>query len=217
NRIRWEWFATYDAPLSRDAYQSIVQSWDTAMTAEPTSDWSVGMTFGFHASKWHLLDVVRRRLDYPELKRQVIRLARQWQPDTIIIEDAATGKPLYQELRSEKSCGARLHLYKPTIDKEARVEAATGKLEAGLIVVPVAAAWLAELRSELLGFPNKKYDDQVDALTQFLHWTGSRACHGRQQRDPVTGRPVGQRLMWGRDRTVAAPGEAHSRLSTPQL
>lgn len=198
NRIRWEWFGTYDAPLPRDAYQSVVQSWDTAMSAEPTSDWSVGMTFGFDAGQWHLLDVVRRRLDYPDLRRQVIGHAQRWQPDTIIIEDAATGKPLYHELRHDKSCGTRLYLYKPTTDKEARVEAATGKLEAGLIVVPAAAGWLADLRAELLGFPNKKYDDQVDALTQFLVWTGSRACRGRQQRDPVTNRPIGQRLARSR-------------------
>lgn len=194
NRIRWEWFGTYDAPLARDAYQMVVQSWDTGMTAEPTSDWSVGMTFGFHAGHWHLLDVVRRRMDYPDLRREVIRLAQQWQPDTILIEDAATGKPLYQELRHDKSCGTRLHLAKPKTDKETRVEAATGKLESGLVLVPAAAGWLAELRAELLGFPNKKYDDQVDALTQFLIWTGTRACRGRQQRDPVTGRPIGQKL-----------------------
>ena len=198
NRIRWEWFGTYDTRLPRHAYQSIIQSWDTGMTAEPTSDWSVGMTFGFHECQWHLLDVFRRRMDYPDLRRQVIRLAQQWQPDTIIIEDAATGKPLYHELRHDKSCCTRLYLYKPTINKEARVEASTGKLEAGLVVVPAAADWLAELRAELLGFPNKKHDDQVDALTQFLVWTGTRACRGRQQRDSVTGRPIGQKL--GRSR-----------------
>ena len=106
NRIRWEWFATCATPLSRTVFQSIVQSWDTGMTAEPTSDWSVGMTFGFHSHRWHLLDVLRRRMDYPELKREVIRLARHWQPDTIIIEDAATGKSLYQELRGERSSAA---------------------------------------------------------------------------------------------------------------
>lgn len=46
------------------------------------------------------------------------------------------------------------------------------------------------------GFPNKKYDDQVDALTQFLQWSGTRAWRGRQARDPNTGRPLGQKLSW---------------------
>lgn len=194
NRIRWEWFGQYDAGLPRQAYQSVVQSWDTAMTAEPTSDWSVCLTFGFLDAKWHLLDVFRRRLDYPDLKRQVVQLSKQWRPEAIIIEDAATGKPLYQELRHEHSCGARLCLYKPVLDKETRVETQSGKLEAGLVVMPVSADWLAELRAELLGFPNKKHDDQVDALTQFLHWTGTRAWRGRQAKDPRTGRPVGQKF-----------------------
>ena len=61
-------------------------------------------------------------------------------------------------------------------------------------MLPAAAAWLAELRAEVIGLPNKKHDDQVDALTQFLHWTGQRAWRGPQKRDPETGRPVGQQL-----------------------
>ena len=105
NRIRWEWFGHYGALLPRTAYQAVIQSWDLAMTAEPISDWSVCLTFGFMGTQWHLLDVFRRRLDYPDLKRQVIRLAQQWRPETIIIEDAVTGKRLYQELRREYSCG----------------------------------------------------------------------------------------------------------------
>ena len=117
NRFRWEWFGTYPTALPRQSFQCIVQSWDTGMTAEPTSDWSVCLTLGFHDTKWHLLDVFRRRMDYPVLKKQVVRLAREWALETSIIEDAATGKPLYQELRHEKSCGARLQLYRPTIDK----------------------------------------------------------------------------------------------------
>lgn len=68
NRIRWEWFGSYDAALPREGYQAIVQSWDTAMSAEPTSDYSVGQTWGFHAGDWHLLEVERARWDFPDLK-----------------------------------------------------------------------------------------------------------------------------------------------------
>jgi predicted phage terminase large subunit-like protein len=42
------------------------------------------------------------------------------------------------------------------------------KFEAGRVYSPKRAAFLAELETELLTFPQGKYDDQVDSLTQAL-------------------------------------------------
>jgi hypothetical protein len=47
NRLRWEWFGTYDERPPRSFFQSVVQSWDTAVTAEPKSDFSVCTTWGY--------------------------------------------------------------------------------------------------------------------------------------------------------------------------
>jgi len=38
------------------------------------------------------------------------------------------------------------------------------------LLLPPDASWLAEFRSELLTFPNGRFDDQVDALAQLLAW-----------------------------------------------
>jgi hypothetical protein len=67
NLIRIEWFGTYAEPLPRHRYLKVVQSWDTGMTSNPTSDPSVCTTWGFEREtyKWHLLDVFRERLEYP--------------------------------------------------------------------------------------------------------------------------------------------------------
>jgi phage terminase large subunit-like protein len=45
-----------------------------------------------------------------------------------------------------------------------------GRFEAGLVLLPKEAPWLADLEAELLAFPNGRYDDQVDALLLFLDW-----------------------------------------------
>jgi predicted phage terminase large subunit-like protein len=178
NRLRWEWFGTYAEPPGRNALLMVVQSWDTASTAEPTSDFSVCSTWGLRQDgKWLLLDIWRNRVEYPALKRQVRHLKEHWQADTVIIEQADTGRPLLTELWQD---GLRtLFAYRPRDDKEVRFAAQSAKIEEGRVLLPEAAPWLAAFRHELLAFPNGRHDDQVDSVSQFLDWTGmrnGRAC-----------------------------------------
>jgi hypothetical protein len=46
-------------------------------------------------------------------------------------------------------------------------------LESGSLQLPKSAHWLKDFLKEYLAFPNGKYDDQIDALSQFLSWQGS--------------------------------------------
>ena len=41
-------------------------------------------------------------------------------------------------------------------------------IEAGSVLLPKQASWLDEFRCEVLAFPNSRYNDQVDALSQGL-------------------------------------------------
>jgi len=105
NRLRWEWFGTYEGELDRGAFQWIAQSWDTALTAEPTSDFSVGTTWGFRENCWYLLDLARERLDFPDLKRRVRGLADCWRGGLGLIEQAGSGFSLVQKPRPEDRVG----------------------------------------------------------------------------------------------------------------
>lgn len=192
NRVRWEWFGSYEEVQAREAYQWVVQSWDTALTEEPTSDYSVGQTWGFHGNRWHLLEVVRERLAFPRLKQRVRGEAQRWRADAVLIEQAGSGISLLQQLRAEEE---RAWIYQGVAvrqDKQTRFEAQTARLETGRYLLPRRAAWLEGLRRELLAFPSGRYDDQVDSLVQFVEWTGSR--HGQYvlDRDPETGRSLGR-------------------------
>lgn len=168
NLIRLDWFPRYDCTPERHMFTKVVQSWDTAMSESPTSDWSVCTTWGYRDSRWWLLDVLRERLDYPDLKRTVVRMHQRWQPDKILIEDANSGKSLYQEFRT--SGPFRVWLCKPRSDKETRLIGQTGRLEEGLCLLPEAAPWLTALEAEFKAFPSGRYDDQVDSMSQFLIW-----------------------------------------------
>jgi predicted phage terminase large subunit-like protein len=170
----------------RAFFQMVVQSWDTAVTAEPTSDFSVCTTWGYREGKWYLLDVYRARLEYPALKRKVIELRDRWQADPVVVEKANTGEPLCQEFRSERL--GRLEPYIPCDKKETRFAVQTDKIERGMVLIPKEADWLPAFKRELLAFPNGRYDDQVDSMTQFLDWIGKR--RGRAKCGLNGGRPA---------------------------
>lgn len=191
NRIRLEWFGSYSGPVRREEFQWIVQSWDTALTAAPTSDFTAGTTWGLRDKRWHLLDVIRERLDFPDLKRRVIGLANKWNADHVLIEYAGSGISLLQQLRQDEARPWRYHARTPRLDKATRLEAQTARLETGNYLLPIEAHWLSEFRRELLSFPMGKFDDQVDSLIQFVEWSASpRANALLVERHPETGRPL---------------------------
>ena len=50
-------------------------------------------------------------------------------------------------------------------DKEIRAQSIRGRMAVRGIYLPAQAEWLAAFRSEVLGFPAVKFDDQVDCLS----------------------------------------------------
>ncbi len=109
---------------------------------------------------------MRKRFEYPDLKRRIIALAERYETDTVLIEDAGSGTHLIQELHHEGNL--RPIAIKPKGDKLTRMEAHTATLEAGYVHLPEAAAWLADFQTEMLLFPRGSHDDQVDSVSQFL-------------------------------------------------
>lgn len=163
---------TYPKALPLERYDLVVQSWDTASSVSEASDYSVCITFGIRKQTADILDVLRVQLDYPELRRRVLRQADRYGANPVLIEQSASGIALLQDLRREGQL--RPISYKPRIDKEARLEGHSAKLEAGYVLLPEKAAWLDDFKTELLAFPHGRHDDQVDALSQFLEWLALR-------------------------------------------
>ena len=170
--IKREWLQTYPNALPRGGYDLVVQSWDTASSVSEASDYSVCITFGISKQTAHVVDVLRVQLEYPELRRRVLREAHRYRADTVLIEKSASGIALLQDLQREGEL--RPISYKPRVDKIARLEGHSAKLEAGYVLLPEKAPWLDDFKTELLAFPRGRHDDQVDALSQFLEWLARR-------------------------------------------
>jgi phage terminase large subunit-like protein len=69
--IKAAWFKSHAANERPDPFNRIVQSWDTANKATELSDFSVCTTWGVKGKDLYLLHVLRRRMEYPELRRAV--------------------------------------------------------------------------------------------------------------------------------------------------
>ena len=91
------------------------------------------------------------------------------QADITLIEDADLGRGIAAHL-NRASAVCRPRLIRPTIDKIARMQARSVMFETGKVFLPHSANWLATYLDELLGFPNRVHDDQVDSTSQALDW-----------------------------------------------
>lgn len=174
--LRRSWLR-YDAPPEGG---QIVQSWDTAIKAGQANDPSVCITAQVTESECYILEVLRERLEYTQLRTAVLQRAQKWQPQAILMEDKASGQSLLQDLRVDSNLPLIPIL--PKQDKLTRFAAVTPLIEAGRLVLPVSAPWLADFEQELLTFPAVAHDDQVDALSQLLSWWRQRRQPGHSIR-----------------------------------
>jgi predicted phage terminase large subunit-like protein len=169
NTLKREWIKWYeDAPV-RQSGDRIVLSCDLAMKATGTSNYSVCLAFLVrNKNEYYLIDVWRQKVEFPELCAAIVEKQKKHQPNAILIEDHALGSPLIAQLRRYGIEG--IVEIRPTADKRSRMEGETAKLQARSLMLPKAAPWLDEFLIEYVAFPSGKYDDQMDALSQFLNW-----------------------------------------------
>ena len=171
--VKTAWLKYYDLGDLPEPFSGIVQSWDTANKATDLSDFSVCTTWGVRDRQFYLLDVFRKRLNYPELKRAARDLAERHNANTILIEDKASGTPLIQDLQSDSIFGIKPYEPPAGTDKIMRLHLQTALFENGHVWLPRHAPWLADYVAELTGFPGSKFDDQVDSTTQALQFLKS--------------------------------------------
>jgi predicted phage terminase large subunit-like protein len=170
NRIRMEWFGSYEIAPPREHFARVVLSIDAAASDFPGSDYSVCTVWGYASGKWYLLDLFRERLVYPRLKSRVMEAMAHWKADKVVIEKASNGAALFQDLFYTENYRGRILDVTSQMNKALRVEAATAELESGKFLLPKEAPWLSELARELRAFPAGRFDDQVDSVVQLVNW-----------------------------------------------
>ena len=135
-----------------------------------TSDYSAITTWGIwypsedEGANLILLDAVKGRYEFPELRRLALQQYKYWQPETVIIEAKASGLPLTYELRKMDIPVMNFTPSKGN-DKHTRVNAVAPLFESGMIWAP-EQKFAEEVIEECAAFPNGDHDDLVDSMTQ---------------------------------------------------
>jgi len=165
----WKWWEKDNPPIC----DYILQSWDTAFEKTQRADYSAGTTWGIFnceednfAPNIILLNTYKKRVEFPELKRDVLREYKEYEPDSLIVEKKASGAPLIYDLRA---MGIPVQEYTPGKgqDKIARLNSVSDIIASGKVWVP-QTRWAEELVDEVAAFPSGEHDDLVDATTLAL-------------------------------------------------
>jgi len=165
----WQnWEHDYIPPL-----QHVIQSYDTAFMKKETADYSAITTWGIFypnqdsAANIILLDCMKERLEFPDLRRVALEQYNYWKPETVLIESKASGLPLTYELRQ---MGIPVVNFSPSKgnDKHTRVNAVAPLFESGMVWAPKDKQFAQEVIEECAAFPFGDHDDLVDSTTQAL-------------------------------------------------
>ena len=164
NIIKREWLRFYACPPPLNDSR-IMQSWDTAYKGDVRHDYSVCTTWAERKGQHYLLDVFRKKMEYPELLSAAGTLFGKYRPAAVRVEDQGSGTVLVQQL---KQAGVPAIPWPANRDKISRFQATAPTFQAGCIHLPQEADWLVDLLHEVLGFPGTKHDDQIDSISQYL-------------------------------------------------
>ena len=168
--IKREWWQHWDKD-ELPALDHVIQSYDTAFMKKETADYSAITTWGIFrenedsAPQMILLDAMKERLEFPELRRVAKEQYDYWQPETVLVEAKASGLPLTYELRN---MGIPVVNYTPSRgnDKHTRVNSVAPLFESGKIWAPTDKQFAQEVMEECAAFPYGDHDDLVDSMTQ---------------------------------------------------
>jgi predicted phage terminase large subunit-like protein len=148
----------------------IVQSWDTALTANANSDYSAVTTWArLPSQKFVLLHAKQIKLSSDKLVDAIIQHAQAWSAKHVLVEHANHARDLIRDL--QKRANGRVHIKgvpHQNLSKEARLDLVLYLINAGRVRLLEEEKSLDLLLHQLRQFPNGKYDDLVDSFTQAL-------------------------------------------------
>ena len=169
--IKREWWQLWENETPPTC-EFTIMSLDAAQETNNRADYNALTTWGVFFNEETnnfaiiLLNAIKKRLEYPDLKKLVLEEYKEWEPDSFMVEKKSAGAALYQEMRR---MGIPVQEFTPGKgqDKIARVNAVSALFEGGVVFAP-DRRWAKEVIEECNDFPSGTNDDLVDSTTLAL-------------------------------------------------
>lgn len=169
--IKREWWNIWEEE-NPPPCEFIIMTLDAAQEANNRADYNALTTWGVFLNEETnnyaiiLLNAIKERLEFPELKQLCLEQYAEWEPDAFIVEKKSNGAALYQEFRR---MGIPVGEFTPGKgqDKISRVNAVSDLFSGGVVWAP-DKRWAHEVIEECNDFPSGANDDLVDATTLAL-------------------------------------------------
>ena len=169
--IKREWWQIWEKDDPPQC-EFTIMSLDAAQESNNRADYNAltvwGVFFNEETNNYAiiLLNSIKKRLEYPDLKALVLEEYKEWEPDVFIVEKKSNGSALYQEFRR---MGVPVGEFTPGKgqDKIARVNAVSALFQGGVVFAP-DRRWAKEVIEECNDFPSGTNDDLVDSTTLAL-------------------------------------------------
>jgi predicted phage terminase large subunit-like protein len=169
--IKREWWQVWEQE-DPPRCEYTIMALDAAQEANNRADYNALTTWGvffneeLNSYNIILLNAIKERLEFPDLKKMVLEEYKDWEPDSFIVEKKSNGAALYQEMRR---MGLPIGEFTPGKgqDKISRVNAVADLFSAGFVWAP-DRRWAREVIEECNDFPSGTNDDLVDSMTLAL-------------------------------------------------
>ena len=165
----WQMWEQGDPPPC----EYIIMSLDAAAETHNRADYTALTTWGVFlyeetdAYNIILLNSIKKRMEFPELKDLAMDEYAEWEPDAFIVEKKSSGTALYQEMRRMGLPVSEYTPHRGSGDKLARLNSVSDIVASGLVWVP-PTRWAEEVIEEIAGFPFMSHDDLVDSTVMAL-------------------------------------------------
>ncbi len=170
--VKREWWKIWKKEKP-PAVEYVIMSLDAAAESHNRADFTSLTTWGvFHDDETNtkaiiLLNAVKKRVEFPELKDMCMAEYKHWEPDAFIVEKKSSGTALFQEFRRAGLVVQEYTPHRGSGDKTARLNSVADIIRSGRVWVP-ETRWAEDLVEEIAGFPFAANDDQVDSCVMAL-------------------------------------------------
>ena len=165
----WQIWEKEDPPMC----EYLIMSLDSAAEKHNRADYTALTTWGVffneetNAHNIILLNSIKDRFEFPELKELAMEQYSIWEPDAFIVEKKSSGVALYQEMRRMGLVIQEFTPHRGSGDKLARLNSVSDIIASELVWVP-QTRWAEEVVEEIAGFPFMSNDDLVDSTVMAL-------------------------------------------------